>query len=216
LRPVLRPVLSGAVDGVVRDASGPGWRWSAVARARWRGRRPRLAPGGTRPRQPAADRSVGFKDPGDDRHRGDRQEKQPNPEEVPVQVPCHLDGAPRAKRDITCRRVVVVSTSAAGGDSVERTAGNSASESIVQSEIWVSGLPAVVLPQGSRRMNPTRHVGRGAGPRVLPLERPGQLEWMDGYGNRLGLIYVDFKTQERTSKLSAAWFREAARRNAVV
>jgi beta-glucosidase len=39
---------------------------------------------------------------------------------------------------------------------------------------------------------------------------------MDGYGNRLGLIYVDFKTQERTSKLSAAWFREAARRNAVV
>jgi beta-glucosidase len=41
-------------------------------------------------------------------------------------------------------------------------------------------------------------------------------EWMDGYGNRFGLIYVDFDTRERTPKLSASWFREAARRNAVV
>lgn len=41
-------------------------------------------------------------------------------------------------------------------------------------------------------------------------------EWMDGYGNRFGLVYVDFDTLERTPKLSASWFREAARRNAVV
>jgi beta-glucosidase len=41
-------------------------------------------------------------------------------------------------------------------------------------------------------------------------------EWSFGFGNRFGLVYVDFKTQERTPKLSAAWFREAARRNAVV
>jgi len=41
-------------------------------------------------------------------------------------------------------------------------------------------------------------------------------EWMDGYGNRFGLVYVDFDTQQRTPKLSAEWFREAARRNAVV
>ena len=27
-------------------------------------------------------------------------------------------------------------------------------------------------------------------------------------------MYVDFKTQKRTPKLRAAWFREAARRNA--
>jgi beta-glucosidase len=41
-------------------------------------------------------------------------------------------------------------------------------------------------------------------------------EWMEGYGNRFGMIYVDFKTLKRTPKLSAQWFREAARRNAVV
>jgi len=40
-------------------------------------------------------------------------------------------------------------------------------------------------------------------------------EWMDGFGNRFGLVYVDFKTQKRTPKLSAQWFRETARRNAV-
>ena len=39
---------------------------------------------------------------------------------------------------------------------------------------------------------------------------------MDGYGNRFGLIYVDFDTLERTPKLSAEWFDVAARQNAVV
>jgi beta-glucosidase len=41
-------------------------------------------------------------------------------------------------------------------------------------------------------------------------------EWIDGFGNRFGLIYVDFETQKRISKLSAEWFREAAASNAVV
>jgi beta-glucosidase len=41
------------------------------------------------------------------------------------------------------------------------------------------------------------------------------LEWTDGFGTRFGLVYVDFETQQRTPKLSAAWFRESARRNAV-
>lgn len=42
------------------------------------------------------------------------------------------------------------------------------------------------------------------------------LGWVDGFGNRFGLIHVDFDTLERRPKLSADWFREAARRNAVV
>src|SRR5262245_53361034 len=41
-------------------------------------------------------------------------------------------------------------------------------------------------------------------------------EWIYGYGNRFGLIYVDFDTLQRTPKLSAEWFRRAAKQNAVV
>jgi beta-glucosidase len=40
--------------------------------------------------------------------------------------------------------------------------------------------------------------------------------WMAGYGNRFGMVYVDFKTQKRTPKMSAWWFRESATHNAVV
>jgi hypothetical protein len=39
-------------------------------------------------------------------------------------------------------------------------------------------------------------------------------EWIDGFGNRFGLVYVDFDTLERKPKLSAEWFQEAARQNA--
>jgi beta-glucosidase len=41
-------------------------------------------------------------------------------------------------------------------------------------------------------------------------------EWSDGFANRFGLVYVDFKTQKRTPKLSAEYFRQAIARNAVV
>ena len=40
-------------------------------------------------------------------------------------------------------------------------------------------------------------------------------EWADGYTNRFGLHYVDYATQRRTPKLSAAFYREVITRNAV-
>src|SRR5262249_33136855 len=40
-------------------------------------------------------------------------------------------------------------------------------------------------------------------------------EWTNGYGDRFGLVHVDFKTQKRTPKLSASYFREVARSNKV-
>jgi beta-glucosidase len=41
-------------------------------------------------------------------------------------------------------------------------------------------------------------------------------EWTDGFDKRFGIVHVDFDSLERTPKLSAEWFREAVRRNAVV
>jgi beta-glucosidase len=40
-------------------------------------------------------------------------------------------------------------------------------------------------------------------------------EWSFGYDQRYGLYHVDFKTQRRTPKLSAAFYRETIARNAV-
>jgi beta-glucosidase len=41
-------------------------------------------------------------------------------------------------------------------------------------------------------------------------------EWADGFDTRFGLISVDYATQKRTSKLSAAYYTEVVRRNALV
>ena len=41
-------------------------------------------------------------------------------------------------------------------------------------------------------------------------------EWADGYQRRFGIHYVDFKTEKRTPKLSAEFYREVIARNAVV
>jgi beta-glucosidase len=41
-------------------------------------------------------------------------------------------------------------------------------------------------------------------------------EWSDGYSSRFGIHYVDYKTQKRTPKLSAAFYRELISRNGVV
>jgi len=40
-------------------------------------------------------------------------------------------------------------------------------------------------------------------------------EWADGYSKRFGIHYVDFKTQKRTPKLSAEWYKETIAKNAV-
>lgn len=40
-------------------------------------------------------------------------------------------------------------------------------------------------------------------------------EWTDGYSMRFGIHYVDFKTQTRIPKLSAAFYRETIARNSV-
>ena len=41
-------------------------------------------------------------------------------------------------------------------------------------------------------------------------------EWSDGFEKRFGLYRVDFKTQRRTPKLSASFYRETIERNTVV
>jgi beta-glucosidase len=40
-------------------------------------------------------------------------------------------------------------------------------------------------------------------------------EWADGYEKRFGIVYVDFKTQQRISKLSADYYRQLILDNAV-
>jgi beta-glucosidase len=41
-------------------------------------------------------------------------------------------------------------------------------------------------------------------------------EWGSGYGNRFGLIHVDYETQKRTAKASAGWYRELIGANSSV
>jgi beta-glucosidase len=41
-------------------------------------------------------------------------------------------------------------------------------------------------------------------------------EWSDGYEKRFGLYHVNFETQQRTPKLSASFYREVIKQNAVV
>ena len=38
-------------------------------------------------------------------------------------------------------------------------------------------------------------------------------EWHSGYDDRFGLIYVDYRTQQRIPKDSAAWYSEVIRTN---
>ena len=38
-------------------------------------------------------------------------------------------------------------------------------------------------------------------------------EWAEGYGQRWGIVYVDFATQKRSPKRSALWYRDVIRRH---
>ena len=40
-------------------------------------------------------------------------------------------------------------------------------------------------------------------------------EWADGYSQRFGIVFVDYKTQERIPKASAAFMAQVAKDNAV-
>jgi beta-glucosidase len=41
-------------------------------------------------------------------------------------------------------------------------------------------------------------------------------EWQDGYSRRFGIVYTDYKTQQRTPKLSALWYRRVMAENRLV
>jgi beta-glucosidase len=41
-------------------------------------------------------------------------------------------------------------------------------------------------------------------------------EWEDGYQRRFGIVYNDFATQQRTPKLSARWYTQVIKQNALV
>ena len=38
-------------------------------------------------------------------------------------------------------------------------------------------------------------------------------EWINGYDKRFGLVYVDYRTQKRTIKDSACWYRDVIATN---
>jgi beta-glucosidase len=40
-------------------------------------------------------------------------------------------------------------------------------------------------------------------------------EWIEGYGQRWGIVYVDYHTQQRTPKASALWYRDVIARNGI-
>ncbi len=50
----------------------------------------------------------------------------------------------------------------------------------------------------------------------FPWSLMDNFEWACGYGKRFGMVYVDYKTQTRTPKLSYSWYQQVIRANSVV
>jgi len=50
----------------------------------------------------------------------------------------------------------------------------------------------------------------------FPWSFMDNFEWAEGYAKRFGLVHVDFATQKRTPKASAAWYREVVRANRIL
>ena len=86
------------------------------------------------------------------------------------------------------------------------------------------------LVRSQTALAPRRKASRSLEPSTTPPRRPASkrrsgesliwsaqdnFEWIWAYGDRFGIVYVDFETLERTPKLSTEWFRQTARQNAV-
>ena len=50
----------------------------------------------------------------------------------------------------------------------------------------------------------------------FPWSLMDNFEWNDGYSKRFGMVYVDYKTQKRTPKLSYYWYQQVIRNNSVM
>lgn len=49
----------------------------------------------------------------------------------------------------------------------------------------------------------------------FPWSLIDNFEWARGFGQRFGMVHVDYKTQKRTPKLSYGWYREVIRNNSL-
>jgi beta-glucosidase len=101
-----------------------------------------------------------------------------------------------------------------GVDSIFITENGCAASDVVAEDGWVYDTDRVMFLRACLAQL-QRATSEGVPVDGYLLWSAQDFEWTAGFGNRFGLIYVDFDTLERTPKLSAEWLREAASHNAV-